>query len=346
VGSKVRCSQSTLRRIDIMRNHTATHLMNLALRQVLGSHVEQKGSLVDDDKTRFDFSHEKPLSSEELREIERRVNRQIREDLPVTDLTMPLDEAKKIPGVRAVFGEKYPDPVRVIFIGPKDIRLASYDDSVEFCGGTHVPRTGTIGLFKIAAQEGGAKGIRRIVGITGRVAMDVMAKTSTTVEDLTARFQCRVEELPGRIDTLQDELKKLKTQLGKYAAAELAATVDRLIADAPTVNGAKLIVGTLPGTSVDQVRTQIDRIRQKVGTSLTVFGWAEEDGKVPLMVALTNDLVAKGLKAGDLIKPVAEIVGGKGGGKPDLAQAGGKDAAKLPAALAKALELGRAALEK
>ncbi|MFO0936072.1 MAG: alanine--tRNA ligase [Gemmataceae bacterium] len=343
VGDKVRCAQSTLRRIDIMRNHTATHILNLTLRQVLGQHVEQKGSLVDDGKTRFDFAHDKPLSTEEIRDIESRVNRFISRDEPVTAITMPLEEAKKILGVRAVFGEKYPDPVRVVMIGPDSPAKARLEDSVEFCGGNHVPRTGTIGSFKIVGQEPVAKGVRRLTAVTGRVAAETIAAITATVDELTSGFQCQVQELPTRVAALQEELKKLKAQVAKSAAADLAGAVDQLLAQAPVVGGTTIVVGQIPAVPNDAVRSQIDRIRQKVGSSIVVFGSVEED-KVPLVVALSQDLVKKGLKAGDLIKPVAEVVGGKGGGKPDIAQAGGKDAAKLPEALAKAVELARKAV--
>jgi alanyl-tRNA synthetase len=345
-GDTVTLQQGTTRRIDIMRNHTATHLMNLGLRLVLGGHVEQKGSLVDEDKTRFDFSHDKPLTADDIRAIEDHVNRRVARDLPVTAVVLPLAEAKKIDGVRAVFGEKYPDPVRVVMIGPERPELANFDDSVEFCGGTHVPRTGTIGYFKIVSQEGVAKGVRRVTAVSGRVAAETVQRMSAAVDDLTARFQCKPEELPTRVEALQDELKKLKAQLAKGQAADLAGVVDKLLADAPEVNGAKLVVGQIPAAPAEQVRTQVDRVFQKAKSALIVFAAADDEGKVPLLVAVTDDLVKKGIKAGDVIRPVAEVVGGKGGGKPTLAQAGGKDAAKIGEALQKAAELGRELLQK
>lgn len=338
VGDTVQLMQTTSRRIDIMRNHTATHLLNLVLRQVLGGHVEQKGSLVDEEKTRFDFSQDKPITPEELRHIEARVNNLVGRDLAVTAVTMPLEQAKKVGGVRAVFGEKYPDPVRVVLIGPESPEQATLDDSVEFCGGTHVPRTGTIGYFKIASQEGVAKGVRRITAVTGRVAADSLAKITVSVDELAAKFQCKPEDLPARVDALQDEIKKLKAQLAKGVAADLTGVVDKLIADAAEVNGAKVVVGRLPGGTTDQVRTQVDRVRQKVPSAFICFIW-EDDGKVPVLAALTPDLVKKGLKAGDIVKQVAAVVGGSGGGKPDLAQAGGKDATKIDEAVAKAKEV-------
>jgi alanyl-tRNA synthetase len=342
VGDVVEGLQTTTRRIDIMRNHTATHLLNLALRQVLGSHVEQKGSLVDEYKTRFDFSHDKPLSPHELQEIERRVNSSIALNQVVTAVTLPLSQAKQLPGVRAMFGEKYPDPVRVVMIGTDNPAKINLDTSVEFCGGTHMPRTGFLGYFKIIAQEPVAKGVRRITAVTGRAAYAEVQARSVIVDELASKFQCKPDELPARVEALQEQYKRLQEQLKKVQAANLAAHVDKLLESAPTVNGSRLIVAELPhGTSSDAVRTQIDQIRQKCGSAFIVVGWTDDDGKVPLIAALTADLVKKGLKAGDIIKPVAAVVGGSGGGKPEMAQAGGKDAAHLPAALQKASELGR-----
>ena len=339
VGDTVTLRESAFRGIDIMRNHTATHLLNLGLRTVLGSHVEQKGSLVDDTRTRFDFSHDKPVSADEIRQIEAFVNTRIQRELPVTAVTLPLSVAKEIPGVRAMFGEKYPDPVRVVLVGPESPEKASHDDSVEFCGGTHVSNTATIGYFKIQNQESVAKGVRRVTAVTGRTATELLSKLTGTVDELTGKFLCKPEELPARIDALQDELKKLKAQVAKNQAAELGNVVDKLLAEATDINGVKVIIGQLPGVPMEAVRSQIDRIRQKHPSSFIVFGWAEEDGKVPVVVALSKDLTAKGLKAGDLVKPIAAIVGGSGGGKPDIAQAGGKDATQLPAALDKARAL-------
>jgi len=345
VGDRVNLQQGTMRRIDVMRNHTATHLLNLALRQVLGHHVEQKGSLVDDAKTRFDFSHDKPISSEQLQEIERQVNRGVIQDQVVAAVEMPLEEAKKLPGVRAVFGEKYPDPVRVVMIGADSPAKVNADMSVEFCGGTHMPRTGLIGYFKITGQEAVAKGVRRITAVTGRPAYQDIQGRSLIVDELSGKFQCRPDEVTARVDSLQEQVKALQEQLKKGAAAGVASAVDALLESATSAGDTKFVVGQLPAnTDIDAVRAQIDRIRQKCGSAFIAFGWSETDGKVPLVVALTSDLVKKGLKAGDVVKQAAALVGGSGGGKPDYAQAGGKDAAKLPEALKKAEELGRAKL--
>ena len=210
-----------------------------------------------------------------------------------------------------------------------------------------MPRTGLIGYFKVVAQEGVAKGIRRITAVTGRPAYAEIQGRSAVVDTLTSAFQCKPDELPARVEALQEQVKKLQDQLKKAAAGGLATVIDRLIDAAPTVGGAKLVVGTLPeGTTSEDARAQVDRIRQKCGSAYIVFGWTEEGGKVPLLVALTTDLVKKGLKAGDVVKTIAAIVGGSVGGKPEMAQAGGKDAAKLPEALQKAVALGMEQLAK
>ncbi len=339
VGDRV--TLRTAPRADTERNHTATHLLNLALRRVLGPHVEQKGSLVDGEKTRFDFAHDAPLTPEQLRAIEALVNEKLGADLAVTATVMPLGTAKDLPGVRAVFGEKYPDPVRVVAVGPDSLDDASADDSVEFCGGTHVQRTGSIGLFRVTSQEGVAKGIRRITAVTGRRATAAAGRLAAVVDDLAAKFQCPPDDLPARVQALQDELTKLRAAVKKSEAAGLAGTVDKLLADATEVNGSALVVGELPGATFDLARDQINRVRQLKPSSLVVFAWSDDAGKVTVLAAVTHDLIKKGLKAGDVVKDVAAVVGGSGGGKPDLAQAGGKDAAKLPAALARARELGR-----
>ena len=220
------------------------------------------------------------------------------------------------------------------------------DNSVEFCGGTHIPQTGLIGYFKILSQEGVAKGIRRITAVTGKPAYEDIQTRSAIVDELASKFQCRAEELTERVNALHDQVESLKEQLQKSAAANLASTIDKLIESAPDLGGVKLLVAQLPnGTTTESVRGQIDRIRQKCGSVFIVFGWIEEEGKVPLIAALTPDLIKRGIKAGDIVKQVASEVGGSGGGKPDLAQAGGKDATKLPDAIKKAEELGRGLLK-
>jgi alanyl-tRNA synthetase len=332
-------------RADTMRNHTATHLLNWALRKVLGDHVEQKGSLVDPDKTRFDFTHPRPLTEDETAEIERLVNEKIYADLPVTPVTMPLAEAKKIPGVRAVFGEKYPDPVRVLLIGAEGPQQATLEHSVEFCGGTHLTHTGQAGFFKLVSQEPVAKGVRRVTAVTGREAVASVQRLAGVVDDLTGRLNCKPEELPGRVEALQEEIKKLQQQLKKGTATDLQGTADKLLKDAVQVNGASIIVGEMPAGPEEQMRQQVDRLRQKAGSAVVVIGWSD-DGKVQLIAAVTDDLVKKGLHAGKLIGQVAKVVGGGGGGKPTLAQAGGKEPAKLLEALQMAKKLAGEMLAK
>jgi len=330
-------------RAHTMRNHTATHLLNWALRKVLGDHVEQRGSLVDADKTRFDFTHDKPLSAEEIAEIERLVNEKIYADLPVTPVTMPLAEAKNIVGVRAVFGEKYPDLVRVLLIGPEKPEEATLEDSIEFCGGTHLNRTGQAGFFKIVAQELVGKGVRRVVAVTGREAVATVQRLSAVVDDLAGRFNCSAEDLPRRVEVLQEEVKKLQAQLRKGAASDLAGSGDRLLAQAVEAGGAKIIVGEMPAAPIEQMRQQLDRLREKAKSAVVVIGWTDE-GKVGLLSLVTDDLGKKGLHSGKLIGEVAKVVGGKGGGPATgIAQAGGKDADKLGEALQLARKL---AIEK
>src|SRR5258708_17072349 len=245
---------------------------------------------------------------------------------------MPLAEAKKIPGVRAVFGEKYPDPVRVLMIGVEDPKDATPAHSVEFCGGTHVSRTGQIGFFKIISQEPVSKGVRRVAAVAGREAVAYVQRQSAVLDGLSGRFNCKPEDLPERVAALQEEIKKLQQQLKKGAATDLQGAADKLLASATEVNGAKLIIGEMPAGPEETMRQQVDRLRQKATSSVVVLGWAD-DGKVGLIAAVTDDLVKKGLHAGKLIGQVAKIVGGGGGGKPTMAQAGGKDPAKPEDAL-------------
>lgn len=332
-------------RLDIMRNHTSTHLMNLALRDILGDHVEQKGSLVDADKTRFDFTHAHSLSHDEIARIERHVNERIQADLQVTAVVLPLAEAKKLPGVRAVFGEKYPDPVRVVMIGAERPEQVTREISTEFCGGTHLGRSSQAGLFKIVSQEPVAKGVRRVTAVTGKRAVETMQRLSSVVDEVTAKFNCKADELPARVAALQDELKKLQQQLKKGAAGDLAGAADKLLEAADDVGGAKVIVGEMPPAPADALRAQVDRMRQKAGSSVIALGWAD-DGKVGLLVAVTDDLVKKGLHAGKLVGEAAKVADGKGGGNPTFAQAGGKNPAKIGEALARAKELARAELAK
>ncbi len=340
-GQTVELLQSTLRRIDIARNHTATHLMNLALRTVLDGQVEQKGSLVDDSKTRFDFNSDKPLSAKELREVESYVNDRISRDLTVTAVSLPLADAKKVDGVQAVFGEKYPDPVRVVMIGPTKPEHANFDDSIEFCGGTHVDRTGSIGYFKIVSQEPVAKGVRRIVAVSGRMSAVVMDEQAKVLSGLTEDFKCKPDELPTRIQSLRDETARVS----KLLDLAIGMTAQQIAKAAPSLNGTTLIVGHLPSSVGNAGQVQSEVLKKQYPSSLIIFGWDDGDGKALISVALTMDLVKRGLKAGDVLKPLAELIGGKGGGKPDFAQAGGKDVSKLATTLTLASEMAKKLLD-
>jgi alanyl-tRNA synthetase len=323
VGQKAQVQVSPAREFT-RKNHTATHLLHWALHKVLGEHVEQRGSKVKADEFTFDFSHTGPLTEAEKTEVERLVNENIYADLPVRWRELPADEAKKLTGVKAFFGDKYGDVVRVVEIGDGLSR--------EFCGGTHLDHTGQIGFFKIVGEEAVGKGVRRLTGVTARQAVAAAQKEDAILADLTERFRCKPEDLPSRVDALQEEIKKLQQQLKKGAAGDLQSAADKLLAGAVEVNGAKVVVGEMPAGPEEQMRQQIDRLRQKAGSVVIVLGWAD-DGKVQLMAAVTDDLVKKGLKAGTLVGEAAKVVGGKGGGRPTMAQAGGKDPGKLPEAL-------------
>jgi alanyl-tRNA synthetase len=318
------------------KNHTATHLLHWALHQVLGVHVEQRGSKVKPEEFTFDFSHSSPMTDAQKAEVERLVNEKVYADLPVQWRELPIAEAKRLPGVRAFFGDKYGDVVRVVEIGDGFSR--------EFCGGTHLAHTGQIGLFKILSEEAVGKGVRRLTCITARRAVEVVQQEDAILAELAESFRCRPDELPARVAGLQEEIKKLQQQLKKGAATDLQGAADKLLASADQIAGAKVIVGEMPAGADEQMRQQIDRLRQKAGTAVVVIGWSE-DSKVQFLAAVTDDLVKKGLHAGKLVGQVAQVIGGKGGGKPTMAQAGGKEPAKLSEALQRARQLAGEALK-
>jgi len=232
--------------------------------------------------------------------------------------------------VRAFFGDKYGDVVRVVEVGDGFSR--------EFCGGTHLDHTGQIGYFKIVGEEAVGKGVRRLTSVTARKAVEVVQQEEAILAELAGGFRCKPDELPARVAGLQEEIKKLQAQLKKGAATDLAGVGDKLLASATDVSGAKIVVGEMPAAPEEALRTQVDRIRQKAGSAVVVIGWAD-DGKVGLMAAATDDLVKKGAHAGKLVQEAAKVVGGKGGGRPNLAQAGGKEPAKLAEALETARKL-------
>jgi len=312
------------RRLDIMRNHTGTHLLNWALREVLGEHVSQAGSVVSPDRLRFDFSHNQAVTHEQLARVERMVNERILADEPVSHRVMSLAEARKVPGVRAVFGEKYPDPVRVILIG------AEPACSAEFCGGTHLKRTGQIGAMKIVSEESVAKGVRRITALTGLAAIEHMLGADDILRSAAQALRSKPEDVPARIEVMAKEIKELRK--ARKAAPSVAAAKE-FAPDATLSSPAgPVLIGKLAVPDAGAMRAECDRQRQKGAAGL--FLGAAADGKVMLVAMVSDELVATGKMAADKwIKAVAAIVGGGGGGRPTLAQAGGKNPDKLPDAL-------------
>ena len=325
------------RRADIMRNHTATHLLNLALRRVLGDHVQQKGSLVDHEKLRFDFAHDAAVTPDELQRIERIVNGEVRADRPVRAVEMPLAEAQAIEGVKAVFGEKYPDPVRVVAVGEGDARtINAAEFSVEFCGGTHLTRSGEIGFLKIVAEESVSRGVRRVTAVTGAVAVERQQAERGELQRLAQQLAVPVDQVSERVAALQAEVKTLKKQLksgGGGGAARLDA--DALLRDAAEVGGVKLIVADTGGAGPDAARAAIDALKKKGGDGggvAVLLGGVQGD-KVMFVAGCSDAAIKAGLKAGDWVKAAATVAGGGGGGRPDMAQAGGRDPTKLADAL-------------
>ena len=320
VGQTVTCEVSSAR-MDTMRNHSATHLLNFALREVLGGDVHQQGSEVSPERLRFDFSHSKAMTNEQLAETERIVNRMVLADGPVTAELQPLADAKKIPGVRAMFGEKYPDPVRVVVMD------TSVGRTVEFCGGTHLQRTGQVGLLKILSEESVAKGVRRITAVTGTAAMDWVARADAILKETGAALKTAVEEIPSRVEAMQQEIKKLRKRPAAAPAGEAATDTSEV--DAPF---GKAVIARSSVCDAGAMRNFCDQQRQKGAAAVFV---GATDGEKVMLVAMVDDAVAKSgaIKAGDWVKAVAPVVGGGGGGKPTMAQAGGKQPEKLPEAL-------------
>jgi alanyl-tRNA synthetase len=319
-GDRVEARVDTELRGRTMRNHSATHLMHKALREVLGPHVQQKGSLVDAEKTRFDFSHDKALSEAEIREVERRVNAEILQNTATRARVMAIEEAKNS-GAMMLFGEKYGDEVRVLDIG----------SSREFCGGTHVARTGDIGLFKILSEGGVAAGIRRIEATTGVGALAMVDRHLQELNQVARQLRAQPGTVEKAVVTLLDEKKALEKELARLRSRLALGKGQDLASQAIDVKGAKVLAATVEGADAKSLRETMDQLKEKLKSAAIVLG-AVNDGKVALIAGVTQDLTGK-LKAGELVNYVAQQVGGKGGGRPDMAQAGGTDAANLPAAL-------------
>ncbi|WP_010092617.1 alanine--tRNA ligase [Burkholderia ubonensis] len=321
VGDVLRAEIDAHRRARTQRNHSATHLMHKALREVLGSHVQQKGSLVDADKTRFDFAHNAPMTDDEIRRVEQIVNDEILANAPGIVRVMPYDEAVK-GGAMALFGEKYGDEVRVLDLG----------FSRELCGGTHVSRTGDIGFFKIVVEGGVAAGIRRVEAITGDNAVRYVQELDARVNEAAAALKAQPSELTQRIAQVQDQVKSLEKELGALKSKLASSQGDELALQAVEVGGVHVLAATLDGADAKTLRETVDKLKDKLKSAAIVLA-AVEGGKVSLIAGVTPE-ASKKVKAGELVNFVAQQVGGKGGGRPDMAQAGGTEPANLPAALA------------
>ncbi|WP_322088609.1 alanine--tRNA ligase [Burkholderia sp. BCC1999] len=321
VGDVLRAEIDAHRRARTQRNHSATHLMHKALREVLGAHVQQKGSLVDAEKTRFDFAHNAPMTDDEIRRVEQIVNNEILANAPGIVRVMPYDEAVK-GGAMALFGEKYGDEVRVLDLG----------FSRELCGGTHVSRSGDIGFFKIVVEGGVAAGIRRVEAITGDNAVRYVQELDARVNEAAAALKAQPSELTQRIAQVQDQVKSLEKELGALKSKLASSQGDELAQQAIEIGGVYVLAATLDGADAKTLRETVDKLKDKLKSAAIVLA-AVEGGKVSLIAGVTPD-ASKKVKAGELVNFVAQQVGGKGGGRPDMAQAGGTEPANLPGALA------------
>ena len=326
------------RRGSIRKNHSATHLLHEALRQVLGDHVAQKGSLVAPDRLRFDFSHPKPISNEELARVEDIANDIVLQNSPVTTRVMALDDARQS-GARALFGEKYGDEVRVVAMGEGGGNTMGW--SVELCGGTHVNRTGDIGIISVVGESGVASGVRRIEALTAKAARDNANSFTRLAKATASELRVPVDEIPSRVTALLDERKRLERELSeakkKLAMGGGAAAAGDGADGVRTVGDVKLMARAVDGIELKDLRSLADEGKKQVGSGVVAIVGVTGDGKAGIVVGVTNDLVAR-FNAVDLVRKGAEALGGKGGGgRPDMAQAGGPDGSKADAAL-KAIE--------
>ena len=328
VGDKVTLKVDKENRALAENNHSATHLLQKALRTVLGTHVEQSGSYVDDKRLRFDFSHFSAMTPEELQKVEDMVNESISRSLPVVIKNMPIEEARKT-GAQALFGEKYGDKVRVVSMG---------DFSKELCGGTHVKNTAEIGLFKLVSEAGVAAGVRRIEALTGpsvtayyKAQEEKMHEAAALLKTTPADLLEKIAHLQAEAKALQAENESLKSKLAKEALGDVMDKVTE-------VKGVKLLAASVPDVDMNGLRDLGDQLKEKLGSGVVVLASAK-DGKVSLLAMVTDDAMKKGAHAGKLIKEVAAVVGGGGGGRPNMAQAGGKNPEKIDEAVAKAAEV-------
>ena len=321
VGDSVEAKVDSVARARAAYNHSATHLMHAALRKVLGTHVQQKGSLVDPDRTRFDYSHNEPLTEQQIRAIEQLVNQEIRRNVPVEARVMKYDEAIKS-GAMALFGEKYGDEVRVLSMG---------DFSTELCGGTHVKRTGDIGFFKVVSETGIAAGVRRVEAVTADGALAWVQQQESSLQLVAAALKAPAQEVTQKIGQIVDNVKSLEKELARLKSRLAASQGDDLATQAVEVKGAKVLAAVIDGADAKALREAADKLKDKLKSCVLVLA-SSAGGKVTLIAAVSSDLIAR-VKAGELVNFVAQQVGGKGGGRPDMAQAGGTSPEKLPEAM-------------
>ena len=327
-GDEVSLEINSIRRHQIARGHSATHLMQQALRDVLGDHVMQAGSYVDDNYLRFDFNHFQPMTAEEIRKVEEIVNLRIDEFLPIKMEEMPIEEAKKL-GAMAIFGEKYGDIVRVVSMG---------DYSIEFCGGTHIDNTGKVGGFKIISEGGIAAGVRRIEAITGSKVISYLENKEATISTVAAALKSSETDLTRKAAQVMADIKSLESTIKSIKSDKISSSVDDIIASAKEAGGVRLITMKFDDADIEQLRNISDAVKAKTDNVIMVLA-AVNGGKVTFIVSVSEDLIGKGWHAGKLIKEIAAAAGGGGGGKANMAQAGAKDPSKVDAAFAKAEEL-------
>jgi alanyl-tRNA synthetase len=310
------------RRFDIARNHTATHLLHSALKNILGNHVEQSGSLVTQDRLRFDFTHFEAISHEDLKKVEKLVNEKIMDDLEVNTVETSLEEARKM-GATALFGEKYGAFVRVVKAG---------DFSMEFCGGTHIHNTASIGLFKIVSEVGVAAGVRRIEAVTGNGALKYVENLEDTIKETAAVLKTPLKDITRRAESIIMELKEKEKEIDNMKAKMAEGALDDILNSVKDIKGIKVVTANLE-LDVDALRNLGDKLRDKLGKSVIVLS-SLKDEKITFISMASKDAVSAGAHAGNIVREVAKIAGGSGGGRPDMAQAGGKNKEKVSEALA------------
>ncbi|MEL6525730.1 MAG: alanine--tRNA ligase, partial [Chloroflexota bacterium] len=333
VGSDATATVDLAHRMRIKRHHTGTHLLHAALRNTLGSHVQQRGSLVAPDRLRFDFSHNEKVTADEMKQIEREINNIILQNYPVYDETKSLDKAKA-EGATALFGEKYGETVRTVIIDNGDARY-----SYELCGGTHTSETGEIGAFVFTNEGSVSSGVRRVEALTGDAAIAYIQDQMDLLHAVAGRLGTTPANALDRIDAIENDMKASQKEVDALQRKLAKYQFDEMVENMETINGKRALIAQLDSVPNDTMREMADWFRNKVSENGVLVLGSDIDGRPLLLVSVTEDLVKQGVKAGDLIRPVAQVVGGGGGGRPNMAQAGGKDSSKLPQALDKARAL-------